>query len=242
MNVPRSDGRIVTCGVASSAPSSVVPLVHRDLRRVRRSHCPRPVPRGRRPRPRARGRAARRGRRSMRSASVRCTTTTARARVAELMPQVLALVRGVDRHRDRRRRAPRPTTTSSASGEFSMRFATRSPGRTPSSRSALASRLAVVFTSAAVNVTAAHVEVLAVGVVGKRRSSSEVIVCCSPLTQDCSVTRANLFCRHGGGSDDRPHSRGRHVRRASGIGSSRTSTHPRSQSTCLVGRASPLTP
>ena len=75
-----------------------------------------------------------------------------RPRVAELVPQVLAFVRSVDRHRDR---APRttPNHDSNASGEFSTRLATRSPGRTPSSRSALARVHALRFTSAVVNAT-----------------------------------------------------------------------------------------
>ena len=97
-------------GVASSTASSFVPLVHRDLR-------------GRRDLvPRARllavvdddhvlelGELAETA--PMRSASVRCTIDDPRAGVAELMTEVLALVRGVDRHRDRRRPVPRPTTT-----------------------------------------------------------------------------------------------------------------------------------
>ena len=102
----------------------------------------------------------------------------------ELVAEVLALVGGVDRHGDRHRPGSRPTRPAVASGEFSIRLATRSPGRTPSSRSALASWLAVAFTSAAVNVVPHTSRYWLSGSSARRRSSSAVIVCCSPLIQD----------------------------------------------------------
>ena len=86
-----------------------------------------------------------------------------------------------------------PHQASSASAEFSMSVATRSPGRTPSSASALASRLAVPATAAAVNLVPQTSRYSPSGSVSSRRSSSAGTVCCSPLIQTPAGTRVHPF-------------------------------------------------
>ena len=86
-----------------------------------------------------------------------------RARVVQLVTEVLALVRGVDRHGDVAA-AHRSPPGEHASAEFSRRAATRSPCATPRAASPWAMRAPTVRDLRRGELRPADVEVLAVGV------------------------------------------------------------------------------
>ena len=165
----------------------------------------------------------------------------ARSRVAELMPEILALVCGVDRNADGaapHRAPPREERLGRVLDEHRDAVALTDAEVAQRVRQPVRRRVH----RRCGQLTAAHVEIGAVGIVVQapiEERRDRVLFAADPrvfrhagesiLSAWRGIRRSSSFT----GAARPP---------ASGIGSSRTSTHPRSQSTCLVGRASPPTP